>query len=737
MYKKLYIAMNSHLFMSSIKEKKLDSELSKIANLNYGFSIKKKISSIIIVLDYSFATLRTGYENDANVVYGVDLRTYAVEALHQLKAYGAHMTLLINKNYTKNLDDIREFLPEIDEFVQYDDDLAKTLISYREGHSVEVSEILFVSSDRTLRGVAADLGFVVLPHITIANLAIRAQTVLHFVKIYGNQNQFNRIDELISYYFEKYDGDQMKFIGIASQLAITKAVSRRLSVNVLSLDIPTEDPLLVHIDQVDEKTTEYLLNYKILYSEGRDVLLALDSSIQNDTVPFHHKHGHYFFLIPDPSLFKPAMDPSFMTKSGRIAVSRWPLKKTKIIPISKEKSSLEFTSVMSPIDTSTYQQYIDKYSGQSNLDADGQIISRHCRHADNSRVIQALMNDLKSIGYTPYTFSFSYNSTTLQNVIADLPGRGAFKAEPDIREQIRRVFFKYPAITPSNKWISDISSIVGEDWLKEQGLNSLPPLQLRRELENIFLNNSDWWIKDRQLDGLETHMIIVGCHLDSTGSNDSHYNPTKDEAFGKDDDGSGMAATLSIAKYMSQFRGQLSHTVRFCFFNAEEVGLIGSNVYASVLKEKGSPINSVICTDMIGYNSDNNKIFEIHAGHNDSHIRDISLPIAKQIASWAHSLGSLAPAQIYKGTQSDPPLSGNDSNRDIYDGAIGRSDHFSFQQQGYPACVVSEDFFTNLGSEPSQDPNPNYHSKKDTVIDISYAVDITSAISLAVKELAT
>ena len=85
--------------------------------------------------------------------------------------------------------------------------------------------------------------------------------------------------------------------------------------------------------------------------------MALDSSIQNGSVPFHHKHGHYFFLIPDPSLFQPAMEPSFMAKSGRIAVSRWPFKKTKIIPISKEKPSLEFTSVMSPIDTSTYQQY--------------------------------------------------------------------------------------------------------------------------------------------------------------------------------------------------------------------------------------------------------------------------------------------------------------------------------------------------------------------------------------------
>jgi IS30 family transposase len=37
----------------------------------------------------------------------------------------------------------------------------------------------------------------------------------------------------------------------------------------------------------------------------------------------------------------------------------------------------------------------------------------------------------------------------------------------------------------------------------------------------------------------------------------------------------------------------------------------------------------------------------------------------------------------------------------------------------------------------SQKANPNYHSKKDTFVDVSYAVDIASAVSLAFKDLAS
>jgi hypothetical protein len=135
--------------------------------------------------------------------------------------------------------------------------------------------------------------------------------------------------------------------------------------------------------------------------------------------------------------------------------------------------------------------------------------------------------------------------------------------------------------------------------------------------------------------------------------------------------------------------------------------------------------------DMIGYNSDVNRIFEVHAGYTDPAIRDASVPIADTIASWAATLGQLEPTQIYRGTS---PVGGADRN--TFDGAINRSDHGSFHQQGYPAVVVSEDFFANLASEPLRDPNPNYHRGADTVIDSAYAADITCAVAHAVQELA-
>ena len=118
----------------------------------------------------------------------------------------------------------------------------------------------------------------------------------------------------------------------------------------------------------------------------------------------------------------------------------------------------------------------------------------------------------------------------------------------------------------------------------------------------------------------------------------------------------------------------------------------------------------------------------VHAGYTDSAVRDASVPIANCIAAWAASLGQLAPAQVYKGTT---PTGGAD--RDIYDGAINRSDHAAFQQQGYGAALACEDFFANLASEPGTDPNPNYHEQADTVIDVAYATDITCAVAQAVR----
>ena len=59
------------------------------------------------------------------------------------------------------------------------------------------------------------------------------------------------------------------------------------------------------------------------------------------------------------------------------------------------------------------------------------------------------------------------------------------------------------------------------------------------------------------------------------------------------------------------------------------------------------------------------------------------MPVAQVVADAAAQLGELPPAQLYTGTTA---TGGTDPAR--FDGAINRSDHASFQEQGYPAVLV-------------------------------------------------
>lgn len=230
--------------------------------------------------------------------------------------------------------------------------------------------------------------------------------------------------------------------------------------------------------------------------------------------------------------------------------------------------------------------------------------------------------------------------------------------------------------------------------------------------------------------GERDSLVVVGCHLDSTAARDPGFTPARDPARGADDDASGMAALLALARHLPAL-GAPHHTVRLCFFNAEEAGLVGSRAYAASLKAGDAEIAAVVCCDMIGFNSDDLRTFEVHAGFTNPAVRDLSTPLADVVARAAARLGVLAPAQVYTGTR---PTGGSDPA--LVDGAINRSDHASFHEQGYPAILVSEDFFPNRPGEPPADPNPNYHSDGDAVVDADYGADIVRAVSVAVLELA-
>jgi hypothetical protein len=687
-----------------------------------------------MVLDQNFGTLNF-ISNSSNIA-GVDVRSYTIKVINEFQRLGIKSFVVVNHELIKDSssEDLKQFLPNTQDVIVYTK-LQNTLSSITEKYKLKPEEIIFIAEDRTLRGIAANEQLIIASHPSIALLLINNHS-LFFTRIIGEQKQFDLFDNLVPYYVKNLDNDQVMVLAVMTHEDISKAIANKLKIDVLPLDISVEDPMFVSIDHIDEHTHEKIQGQKVLYFDGQKMLVALGPLVANDSVPFHDMHGHFLFLTPNPTLLRPTFGPVGFSKKSEVNFAMWPLNKVKIERISYDPFSLQLNTQLMPIDPEYIKTTIDRYSGSIDLDSNSKIKSRHCEHPENSRIIDALLNDLKSMGYTPFTHSFTYNSKILFNVIADLPGVGFFQAEPNLPEQIRQIFLKYPKVDPSESWIEEVTNLTGREWLKEQNLDNLSPLELRMRLENIFLQNSSWWTKDQSLNGLGSQMVILCCHLDSTAGREplGQYNRKTDPAPGADDNGSGLAAVLSIAKYLSQFRGNLLHTIRFCFFNAEEVGLKGSLSYAPTMKDKEVPIKAVVNLDMLGYNNDNHKTFEIHAGHYNPDIRNLCVPIAQLIKQWSENLGKLGATQIYKGTIQGGP---HDFDRDKYDGAIERSDHFSFQQEGYPASHISEDFFANFPTESSSDPNPNYHRFTDKVIDITYTSDIINCTALAIKELAT
>jgi hypothetical protein len=218
--------------------------------------------------------------------------------------------------------------------------------------------------------------------------------------------------------------------------------------------------------------------------------------------------------------------------------------------------------------------------------------------------------------------------------------------------------------------------------------------------------------------------VLVTAHLDSTAARDPGYRPATDPAPGADDDGSGIASVLAAARAVLALVD--AHAVprrelRFVLFNAEEQGLVGSRAYARDQAALGADIVAVLQLDMIGFDVAPGRAFELHAGFSPSAaVEQRSVELAGQVAAVVAAVSPDLPApQVY-------PADGEP------DPGEARSDHHSFQVNGFPACLASEDFFVGPGpGAPTPDPNPNYHSAADATVAGGYVRDICRAVTVA------
>ena len=106
------------------------------------------------------------------------------------------------------------------------------------------------------------------------------------------------------------------------------------------------------------------------------------------------------------------------------------------------------------------------------------------------------------------------------------------------------------------------------------------------------------------LDNKATKTILIGAHYDHLGLNEHNHSSkpnSKGEIHnGADDNASGVAAVLELARMYAKNKTNEKVNYLFAFFSGEEDGLIGSKQLANVLKNNHPNIISMINLDMIG-----------------------------------------------------------------------------------------------------------------------------------------
>ena len=101
-------------------------------------------------------------------------------------------------------------------------------------------------------------------------------------------------------------------------------------------------------------------------------------------------------------------------------------------------------------------------------------------------------------------------------------------------------------------------------------------------------------------EGDEQQTVMVGAHLDSVP-----------EGPGINDNGSGSATVLEIALQLAELDAEPRNRVRFAFWGAEEIGLLGSRHYVEGLEEgEIEEISAYLNFDMLGSPNFTNTVYE-------------------------------------------------------------------------------------------------------------------------------
>ena len=190
--------------------------------------------------------------------------------------------------------------------------------------------------------------------------------------------------------------------------------------------------------------------------------------------------------------------------------------------------------------------------------------------------------------------------------------------------------------------------------------------------------------------------IIVGAHYDVCG-----------DQPGADDNASGVAGLLAIARLVHNLKPDLKYRLDFVAFALEEppyfkTEAMGSAVHAKSLKKAGVKVKGMICLEMIGYYSEEkdsqrypvaamNIIYPDRANFISVVGNMGQGPLVKHVKNYIKA-GSQIPVESLTAPASVP--------------GVDFSDHLNYWKYDFPAVMITNTSFYR---------NPNYHQQSDTI----------------------
>ena len=186
-----------------------------------------------------------------------------------------------------------------------------------------------------------------------------------------------------------------------------------------------------------------------------------------------------------------------------------------------------------------------------------------------------------------------------------------------------------------------------------------------------------------------SRVYVVSAHYDDRVTDLLDFT---DDAPGADEDASGVAALLELARVMAAHPAEA--TIEFALFDGEEQGLYGSSFFASQSKAAGANIQADLNMDIIGNSMGDNGL----RAPNAIRVYSEGVPIAAN-ASQITTIQQLggendsASRQLARFIAETGPSNATRMNVDLVsrvDRLLRGGDQLSFDRQGFPAVRYTE-----------------------------------------------